>query len=216
MPAPDEAASRALIDGYGRASGTLPHLEDTVVALLVEQAGRNPRRIKRVINSFVMEYRLGAAWRAAPLGSAPLIVAIVLQHLYPSFFDWLVEPGSGDDPIGEFLEYADVKARAGEPPGVNDAWWSIAMSLFRRFGVAPPKRSVAGSTQLHDALAALEAALPSTFPALARNQRFLALLREVGNFETRRALRSQLVSRPLRTGAIADSATAPTSSAGTP
>jgi hypothetical protein len=47
----------------------------------------------------------------------------------------------------------------------------------------------------------LERSMPEDFPALARNEAFLALLLGVGNRRARRALRSQLIRRPLGTDA---------------
>jgi hypothetical protein len=58
--------------------------------LIIERTGRNPRRIKRLINSFVMEYQLDPDW--AEVGAEQLIKIILLQHFYPNFYRVLVDP----------------------------------------------------------------------------------------------------------------------------
>ncbi len=57
-------------------------------------------------------------------------------------------------------------------------------------------------TELRDGIEHIERLLPAWFPELAFNAPFVAMLREIGDPETRLALRDQLVSRPLGTGTI--------------
>ena len=86
VPAPSGHAVRQLIVGYGERSGISHLLDATVVDILSDATGKNPRRIKRIVNSFVLEHHLDPAWRRAPLNSTLLITAILLQQLYPSFY----------------------------------------------------------------------------------------------------------------------------------
>lgn len=201
VPAPDQDLIRELIRGYASASGTSTLLDDTVIEILAERSGRNPRRIKRIINSFVLEHHLNPGWIRPPLGSAHLITAILLHHLYPSFYEWLAADDSGPDPIGEFLDYADVRTRASDPPPPSDAWWSIVGRTFRAHGMPAPERI--GGDQLTFELEDLEKRLPADFPTFARSKAFIALLRGVGDSTTRLALRDQLVSKPLGTESLA-------------
>ncbi|MEV8376999.1 P-loop NTPase fold protein [Kribbella sp. NPDC056861] len=201
VPAPDRQLIRDLIRGYALASGTSTLIDETVIEILAERSGRNPRRIKRIINSFVLEHHLNPGWTRPPLGSAHLITAILLHHLYPSFYEWLAAEDSGADPIGEFLDYADVRTRASDPPPSNDAWWSIVGRTFRAHGMPAPERI--GGDQLLAELAELEKRLPSDFPGFAASRAFVALLKGVGDRSTRLALRDQLVSKPLGTENLA-------------
>ena len=205
VPAPSAETVRHLIDGYGRKSGISDLLDTTVVDILAEATGRNPRRIKRIINSFVLEHHLDPAWRCAPLNSALLITAILLQQLYPSFYGVIVDETSGDDPIGDFLDYAAVRAKAPNPHSVDDAWWSVVRRTFRRHG--PPEPSAvtlpAGETLQ---IAGLEASLPTDYPALARNDALVALLRRIGGPIRRRALCARLRSSPLGSERIVEPA----------
>lgn len=69
MPLPEENQIKDLIRAYARESGTAELFNNTVTNILAEGAGRNPRKIKRIINSFVLEYRLDPAWHQPPLGN---------------------------------------------------------------------------------------------------------------------------------------------------
>jgi ATP-dependent Clp protease ATP-binding subunit ClpA len=197
VPAPDHERVRQLIRGYADRSGTTALVDDKVIDLLAERTGRNPRRIKRIINSFVLEYRLNPAWRQPPLGSAQLITVILLHQLYPTFYDRLISEDAGPDPILEFLDYADVQGKASNPPPAGDSWWSIVSRTFRAQGLRAPDRSAAERHKLAAHLAQLEERLPDDYPVLARNQAFVDLLAGIGGAETRQAVRAQLISRPL-------------------
>ena len=199
VPAPDHERVRELIRGYAERSGTTALVDDKVIDLLAERTGRNPRRIKRILNSFVLEYRLNPGWRQPPLGSAQLITVILLHQLYPSFYERLVSEEAGADPILEFLDYADVQAKASNPPPAGDPWWSTVSRTFRAQRLRTPDRSVAERHKLAAHLEQLERRLPDDYPALARNQAFVDLLAGIGGIEARQAVRSQLVSRPLGT-----------------
>ncbi|WSY16513.1 KAP family NTPase [Embleya sp. NBC_00896] len=193
---PDESQLKELIAGYGQRSGTSHLVDEIVTSILLERAGSNPRRIKRIINGFILEHRLNPAWRAMPLDSSLLVTAILLQYLYASFYDFLVADESSDDPIGDFLEYATVRARVSAPPPPNNAWWTVARRTFQKHGTPAPDRSATGEELMRE-VERLEAALPEDFPMLARNNAFIALLRSIGDKETRQALCAELVSRPF-------------------
>ena len=72
-----------------------------------ERSGRNPRRIKRLINSFVLEYHLNHAWHE--IGVENLVKVIMLQNFYLSFYRILIDP-RGDDPVRDFLAYQDFRS----------------------------------------------------------------------------------------------------------
>jgi hypothetical protein len=202
IPPPDEAKIKNLIRGYGEQAGVSPLLDDMITGILALRAGRNPRKIKRIINSFVLEYQLNPEWQEPPLDSSLLIITVLLQHLYPSFYDYLVSEGTGDDPVGTFLDYVSVTARAASPPPSDHAWWALARRTFQEYKMPPPDRSLGTSGKLMEDLQRLEEMLPADFPALARSADFVALLRSIGDEDTRLPLRAQLLSRPLASEAI--------------
>jgi hypothetical protein len=202
LPPPDDAQLNELIGGYALRSGTASLIDRTVTKILMESAGRNPRRIKRIINSIVLENRLNPAWSLPPLNRAQLVTAILLQHLYPSFYDLLTDEASGEDPIGNFLDYVEIRAGALNPPPPNDAWWSNLKQIFEVYGMRPPDASHEGTYILMPEIERLERELPENFLILAHNSALIALLRGVGDSKARIALRSQLMRRPLTTEAI--------------
>jgi CheY-like chemotaxis protein len=193
LPLPEERQIKELIGGYAKRSGTAALIDETVTEILARRTGRNPRRIKRIINSFVLEYRLDPGWRKPPLGSVQLVTAILLQHLYTPFYD-LLRQEYGADPIVEFLDYVEVRAKAFNP--ADEEWWNNVRQTFQSHGLpAPSSDSELWNSQLEQ----LDGQLPEDFPKLARDDTFVALLRGVGDVNTRIALRAQLIRRPLAT-----------------
>jgi Cdc6-like AAA superfamily ATPase len=197
LPPPDEGQLNELILGYARQSGTTALIDRAVVRIMVESAGSNPRRIKRIINSIVLENRLNPAWSLPPLSRAQLVTAILLQHLYSSFYELLIDEGSGKDPIGVFLDYVDIRLRVSSPPSAGNEWWEIVERIFREYNMPAADRSEDGSDRLREQLEQLEQKLPGEFPSLARNNALVGLLRGIGDASSRIALRSELVRRPL-------------------
>jgi KAP family P-loop domain len=203
MPPPEEHLVRKLIHEYARESGTVDLIDDTVVDILVEGTGRNPRRIKRMINSFVLEYSLGPAWRELPHGKMLLVTAILLQHLYPSFYDLLVSEGARKNPIVEFLDYVGVRAKLLDPPtGDEDPYWTIVRRFFEAHRLQAPESLPIDIEKLREQLKKLESELPENFPYLTKNNAFTRLLKRVDDKEASDLLRAQLVRRPLATASI--------------
>jgi KAP family P-loop domain len=195
MPPAEEYQLTTLIRAYAAESGTAELIDDTVTKILAEGTGRNPRRIKRIINSFVIEYRLDPAWRQPPLGSAQLVTAILLQHLYAPFYDLLVNEESAINPIEEFLDYVQVRERVSDPPADdNDPWWGIVQRSFKTHYIQPPDRE-----KLTSQFELLERQLPDGFPELSRSNAFIDLLHRVEQAGAVHALRAQLERRPLAT-----------------
>jgi len=204
LPPPSEQQVIQLIAGYAEQSGTGALLDHRARQILAERSGHNPRRIKRIVNSLVLEHRLNPDWTAPSLSSSLLVTAILLQHLYPYFYEHLVSDEAGEDPILEFLDYAAVRAEAADPPGPENAWWSRVNRLFSNRGMAVPERGQGAVKQLAEQLDRLDREMPPESPDLARNQAFLALLRAVGSRSQWTTFRRQLIRRPLGVDPLAD------------
>ena len=200
VPLPEETQVRNLIRGYARQSGTRHLIDDNVATILARGSGRNPRKIKRIINSFVLEYELDSSWRTSALGSEQLVRAVLLQQLYSSFYELLVREDAGEDPIGAFLDYVDVRDKVAEPPmdNLNDPWWEKVRRLFQayRLMLKLPAENIANEIKR------LEAELPEDFLILAQNSAFITLLRGIGDYEVRKDFRGQLIRRPLVTARV--------------
>lgn len=191
VPPPDADQLGALIRGYARQARIESVIDETVVSILIARTGRNPRRIKRIFNSFVLEYRLDLAWQRSPLGSVQLVTAILLQHLYPAFYDLLLNDDSDVDVIGRFLDYAKFVQYELSPPERADPWWSMVRSLSESMGLPKPN----SPTELDR----LHGHVPTEFRNLARNNTFVALLHGIGGAEVRTVFQAQLLRRPLAT-----------------
>lgn len=199
MPPPDEHLIRELIREYARESGTAGLIDDTAVAnILAEGIGRNPRRIKRIINSFVLQYSLDPAWQKPPLSSVLLVTAIVIQHLYAPFYDLFVSEEAVENPIVEFLDYVRVREKLPKPPtDGEDPWWKTVGRSFAARQIQAPESS--SMDTLKDHMKELEGLLPADFMDLAKNNAFIVLLRRVEESGASDHLRAQLVRRPLAT-----------------
>ena len=200
MPLPDEGQTKDLIRAYACESGTAELINNEVAKILAEGTRRNPRRIKRILNSFVLEYRLDQAWRQPPLGNWLLVTAILLQHLYAPFYDLLVGEHSGPNPISEFLDYVRVYERALEPPrDSDDSYWDTVRRTCKDHRLQLPEEPPIRMETLTALLGLLERELPEGFPALGRNSTFVALMRRVEEADASDAFRAQLIRRPLAT-----------------
>jgi CheY-like chemotaxis protein len=185
IPAPSTALALRLVDGYVRQSRTDRLFDDSMKSVIIQRSGRNPRRIKRLINSFVLEYHLNRAWDE--IGVENLVKLIMVQQFYPGFYRILVDP-RGDDPIRDFLTYQEVRSavRQGattDPDKVRD--------LFVRKGIRPPTGELT-----EERLRELENELPVEFSTLVADRDFVALLRSfagpVNSDQLRRLLRKPL------------------------
>lgn len=102
LPPPDDTAIGKLIEGYATESGTQKLIKDEVETTLLESNCRNPRKIKRIINSFILEHEVDETWQARPLKDQHLLIAVLLQHLYTKFYDLLISDESSD-PLNKIL-----------------------------------------------------------------------------------------------------------------
>jgi KAP family P-loop domain len=192
VPRPDENQIAALIRQCALHSGTSGLIDDPVSVALAERTKRNPRRIKRIINSFILQYALDPEWAKPELGPANLIKAVLLYQLYPSFYDIFIGDYSSDDPIGDFLDYVELTNRP-------DDWQSLAEKILTAY------HSDMQAKIIEEALGKMKEILPEALPELARDNELISLLRSMGEIETRTAIRSRLRRSPLQTERLLDS-----------
>lgn len=185
-PVADADRSRWLVEGYLQRAGTSELFGEHLTTLLVVRAKRNPRRIKRLLNSFVLEYHLNARWQV--FGAPVLLRIILLQHFYPEFHQLLAWP-DGRDPVPEFLGYVTVRdeVRRGEVPSEHH--------LFISLGVAPLAAGDDGDGRA--AVERLEQELPVSYPALAADHEFVSLIRELNEDKGYARLRGRAERAPI-------------------
>ncbi|GLY41310.1 hypothetical protein Amsp01_073330 [Amycolatopsis sp. NBRC 101858] len=189
IPAPSPEQALKLVDGYLDRSKTSGLFDKPLKDLIIERSGRNPRRIKRLINSFVLEYHLNRSWDA--IGLENLVKVIMLQHFYPAFYRRLTNPRHLGL-VTEFLAYKDFRTEVKQGGTVTPADWA---ALFGSKGLRPPQ---GGPDELHE----LEGQLPPEFPALAGDRDFVALLESFGR--ATESVLEQLQRRPLAVTQVPD------------
>lgn len=185
IPVPSPELAMRLVNGYLTMSGTDRLFDESMKRMIIDRSGRNPRRIKRLINSFVLEYHLNRSWN--DIGLDNLVKVIMLQHFYPGFYQALTDPRD-KTPMADFLSYQRLRSaiKQGE---VEDTGWR---TLFVEKGIRPPREKTPPE-QWADYLVELEHELPTEFPAFATDRDFVALVESV-----ERSLGSDRLQRLLR------------------
>ncbi|QDN93506.1 response regulator [Streptomyces sp. RLB3-17] len=177
LPAPGHDDVEVYVRRCALRSGLRELLDNDLVKLIAERSARNPRRIKRLINGFGLEYSLNPVWaRFAP---EAVIRTLLLQHLYADFYRTLITSDRNHpDAAREFLDYRRahrVLSRPSVPPDPED--WRITVSCVSEHGLSAPVRDQ--PEEWKPLLARLEEYLPTGFPALERDHTFVTLLQEL-------------------------------------
>jgi CheY-like chemotaxis protein len=184
-PIPFDDQISELIDELAERSGTRSYFNDSVKGIVMERTGRNPRRIKRLINSFVLEYSLDPGW--ASFGAEALIIIILIRQFYPDFYHVIANPTS-EDIAEEFLTYYDIKMnfQLGKAPNDDER------HFFEAHLVRAP-----GAYYEADDMSRLEEELPVTFPRLVRDIHFVSLLRTLSGHSDFDSVRRRLQRHPI-------------------
>ncbi|WP_037838200.1 P-loop NTPase fold protein [Streptomyces sp. NRRL S-337] len=178
IPAPDNHGVKDYIRWCARTAGIEPLLDDALVDLLVQRSDRNPRRIKRLVNGFVLEATLNPVWR--DFGPDAVVRTLLLQYFYPDFYRMMTGPsGTVDgDVVAEFRTYREVRrtllASAAAPP--PDHQLTRVRTFLSSYDLLAPD-PLGGSGEA--VLTALERQLPTEFPALVVNPAFTSLVDEL-------------------------------------
>lgn len=199
IPPPDDAAIITIIRGYAQQSGIQHLITNQIGTVIAAGSRRNPRTVKRIINSFILEHELNPVWQSQPVN---LAIAIVLQHQHPPFYDLLVSDRVGEDPIGDLLGYAEACQFAAAFPHMRAT--QDAPQFFRLHGVdlneIAEGNNTIGVQEILEQIRQLD--LPAEFPRLADDSVLLAFLQGAGDGESRRNLRRQLFHTPLATETV--------------
>jgi hypothetical protein len=185
LPPPSEDEAIGLIDTYLRASGITELFADPALkALVIDRSGRNPRRIKRLVNSITLDYGLDVEWKER--GVAALVRVELLLAYFPEFGEvW--QSSAENDPVQQFLDYVDVKHALNQAPDPDDAVWSTVDEFSERYKLPRAIREDPETSEKR-----LERDLPPCYPALAHDHEFADLLRGLGTSAEREQLRQKL------------------------
>lgn len=95
IPVADQQDVREYIDRCARAVGIDRLLDERLTTLLAERSAGNPRRIKRLVNGFVLEATLNPMWEDFP--PEAVVRTLLLQYFYADFYR-MVAGGGGPAP----------------------------------------------------------------------------------------------------------------------
>jgi tetratricopeptide (TPR) repeat protein len=170
-PAPNERQLSSLVEYYAGLSQAGSLFSEQVRHIVMQGTGRNPRRVKRLLNSIILQYRLDPEWQS--LGLEALSAVNLLWHFYPEFYRELTRPNSADL-IHGFLTYREVRGRVqrGDPLSDQDREFFKANDA--------PEPTTEGQN-IRDAFSFLEAQLPKSFSDLAGQQEFVQLMSELAD-----------------------------------
>ncbi|NLU73758.1 response regulator [Streptomyces sp. HNM0575] len=200
IPVPDSGGIEDFVRRCAYDSGIHMLLNDGLVSRIAEHSERNPRRIKKLINGFVLEVGLNPLWRDFVSKAADTVIsALVLQYLYPDFYRMLAgRIGAYGDVLSEFRTYRQVRLRLLEVD--DDAASDAEMAgFFAEHQVRQPTPGNANGWA--ENLAELEAQLPSGFPQLVNDRGFTSLIDDLMEQPEAEELINRLRQQPLRSAA---------------
>ncbi|MCX5444985.1 P-loop NTPase fold protein [Streptomyces nigrescens] len=173
IPVPDQRGVREYIDRCARAVGIDQLLDERLTTLLAERSARNPRRIKRLVNGFVLEATLNPMWEDFP--PEAVVRTLLLQYFYPDFYRMVAgAPGAGvGDVIAEFRTYQQVRRLLRTPQSVPEAELPRVNRFLREHDLPEQNLSTAARGET---LSRLERQLPSGFPEMVSDQEFTSLI----------------------------------------
>jgi CheY-like chemotaxis protein len=185
IPVADNEGVGRYVEWCARTAGIEGMLDEGLKKLLVERSGRNPRRIKRLVNGFVLEATLNPVWSGFPPES--VIRTLLLQYFYPEFYRMMtgVSGAPGEDVVQEFTTYRRVRRTLLSPvqpvpPATQEAAPEFASydevaAFFEQYDLYPPAPEQDGVPALEQ----LERRLPIGFPEHADDPGFTSLLGEL-------------------------------------
>lgn len=188
LPLPDRRQIEHLIDSYAEASGTAPFLDALARQTLADQTRRNPRRIKQIINGFIVESALSPKWARNP---ELLIRAELIYQLYPRLYWLLIDDTNHRDLIGDFIDYNNLRDRASD---ADSMWWIDVDELLRSYHV-----QMASATKKDpiEAIEKLRKKFPEPLGELANDGKLANLLKGIGNKTASAKFDAMLKESPL-------------------
>ncbi|PJJ04101.1 KAP-like P-loop domain-containing protein [Streptomyces sp. 2333.5] len=171
IPVADQQGVREYIGRCARSAGIDHILDERLTTLLAERSARNPRRIKRLVNGFVLEATLNPMWDDFP--PEAVVRTLLLQYFYPDFYRMVAgAPGAGTgDVIAEFRTYRQVRRLLRTPDPLPAAELPAVTRFLREHDL--PEQDMEPREQT---LSRLERQLPSGFPEMVTDQEFTSLL----------------------------------------
>jgi len=172
IPSASPHQMRALFDAYGEESGTAELFNADSRQLVLERSNNNPRRIKRFINVFILEYQLNPDSRSL---EPKLLIKIIMLGMYYRAFCRLFDPEAELDTISEFLEYEKARRALGGQPKLLQELVEPYRPVFERYALNDPMSYHEGEM----AVRALDVQVPEDFVTLAGRTEFIKLVASI-------------------------------------
>ncbi|WP_167538566.1 P-loop NTPase fold protein [Streptomyces albofaciens] len=192
IPVADGQGVREYIRWCARTAGIEQLLDEPLVDLLAERSARNPRRIKRLVNGFVLEATLNPMWADHP--PEAVLRTLLIQYFYADFYRMMTSPpgADGGDVIADFCTYRRVRTLLRTSATVSDEERPVVEAFLAQRDV--PRNL----TDPYAVLERLERELPTVFPDMVTDPAFNSLLDGLLDLP-----RSENLVRRLREGAPA-------------
>jgi CheY-like chemotaxis protein len=161
IPHPSDEEVETLLGAFLDESRTALLFDDPGRKLLIERNGRNPRRMKRFVNRFILDYQLDEA--SQDMQGQLLIKLLILETYFPEFIR-LFTTGEAKNPIQEFLDFA-AASDALRRGNADDSNVEPVLTFYEISAGAPTD----------ELLTRLQAIAPETFVRLANDVDFRSL-----------------------------------------
>lgn len=188
LPDPDKEQIRNLIESYARDSGVAQFLNVAARQTLTNKTRRNPRRIKQIINGFIVESTLSRKWAQSP---DLLIRAELIYQLYPRLYQLLIDDNDDRDLIGDFVAYCNLRDHAED---ADATWWKNAEDLSRSYHL---KIATDAKKEPSEALDSLRRKFPEPLAHLATDDGLTNLLRDIDDRSASARFSALLKDSPL-------------------
>ncbi|OKI09778.1 NTPase [Streptomyces sp. CB02923] len=161
---------REYITWCARTAGIERLLDTPLVDLLAERSARNPRRIKRLVNGFVLEATLNPMWADHP--PEAVLRTLLIQYFYADFYRMMTSPPGADsgDVIADFRTYRRVRTLLRTSATVPDEERPVVDAFLAQRDV--PRNPADPYAELEQ----LERELPTVFPDMVTDAGFNSLL----------------------------------------
>ena len=176
IPRPSDDQMNELLRRYLDESATGELFEQAERQLLIDRNDRNPRRIKRFVNRFILDYRLDDT--SADLEEELLIKLLILEIYFPEFARLFDNAEPDKNPIQEFIDYVDA-CNSLRQTGTVDPHVERVLAAYGENSAGTPE----------EVLARLDRIVDEQYVSLRTDQSFLTLVRSIEQPDQDRLLR---------------------------
>ena len=187
---PTDDLAQELIDDYLTTARIGGLVESSERNFVIDRSGRNPRRIKRFINNFVLAYQLDQEWR--DIGAESLLRALILQMYYPDAMESIWRR-RGADLFQECLDFVEARRLLrGSGAGLDEEEFAVVETVFLSYNL---NSEMIRQATPEETLRVLQDEVPSIVLKCANDQEFVELARNVGSGGERQRLLQKLELR---------------------